>query len=38
LRRCRRYAVRDYTAVNPEFGTMDDFKRLVKQAPGLACA
>jgi glycosidase len=29
------YAVRDYTAVNPEFGTMDDFKRLVKQAQGL---
>jgi glycosidase len=26
------YAVRDYTAVNPEFGTLDDFKRLVKQA------
>lgn len=29
------YAVRDYTAVNPEFGSMDDFKRLVKQAQGL---
>jgi glycosidase len=29
------YAVRDYTAVNPEFGTMDDFKRLVQQAQGL---
>jgi len=26
------YAVKDYTAVNPEFGTMDDFKRLVKKA------
>lgn len=26
------YAVRDYTAVNPEFGTLDDFKALVKQA------
>lgn len=26
------YAVSDYTAVNPEFGTMDDFKALVKQA------
>src|SRR5437764_3244614 len=29
------YAVRDYTAVNPEFGTLDDLKRLVKQAHGL---
>ncbi|MBW7838877.1 MAG: alpha-glucosidase C-terminal domain-containing protein [Chitinophagaceae bacterium] len=26
------YAVRNYTQVNPEFGTMDDFKRLVKEA------
>jgi alpha-amylase len=26
------YAVSDYKAVNPEFGTMDDFKTLVKQA------
>lgn len=26
------YAVRDYTAVNPEFGTLADFKSLVKQA------
>ena len=26
------YAVADYTAVNPEFGTMDDFKALVTQA------
>lgn len=26
------YAVRDYKAVNPEFGTMDDFKSLVSQA------
>ncbi|PWF44384.1 alpha-amylase [Massilia glaciei] len=26
------YAVRDYTAVNPEFGDMDDFKRMVGQA------
>lgn len=29
------YAVRDYTAVNPEFGTMADLKALVKQAHGL---
>lgn len=29
------YAVRDYTAVNPEFGSMDDLKRLVRQAHGL---
>lgn len=29
------YAVRDYTAVNPEFGTMDDFKAMVDQAHGL---
>lgn len=29
------YAVRDYTAVNPEFGTLDDFKALVQQAHGL---
>ncbi len=26
------YAVKDYMAVNPEFGTMDDFKDLVKKA------
>lgn len=26
------YAVRDYDAVNPEFGTMRDFKRLVDRA------
>jgi len=26
------YAVADYTAVNPEFGTMSDWKALVKQA------
>ena len=29
------YAVRDYTGVNPEFGTLDDFRSLVKQAHGL---
>lgn len=29
------YAVRDYTAVNPEFGSLDDLKRLVQQAHGL---
>ncbi|MEQ1677094.1 MAG: alpha-amylase family glycosyl hydrolase [Chitinophagaceae bacterium] len=26
------YACSDYTAINPEFGTMEDFKNLVKQA------
>jgi len=26
------YAVSDYTAINPEFGTMNDWKALVKQA------
>lgn len=26
------YAVSDYTAINPEYGTMDDWKSLVKQA------
>jgi glycosidase len=29
------YAVRDYTAVNPEFGTLADLKDLVRQAHGL---
>lgn len=29
------YAVSDYKAVNPEFGNMDDFKALVKQAHSL---
>jgi glycosidase len=29
------YAVRDYTAVNPEFGTLDQFRALVKQAHAL---
>ena len=28
------YAVADYKAINPEFGTMDDFKQLVQQAQG----
>src|SRR5579875_2759552 len=26
------YAVADYTAINPEFGTLDDFISIVKQA------
>ncbi len=26
------YAVKDYTAINPEFGTKEDFKRLVDKA------
>lgn len=26
------YAIQDYKAVNPEFGTMEDFKRLVQKA------
>jgi len=26
------YSVKDYTAVNPEFGTLEDFKSLVKSA------
>ena len=26
------YAVSDYTAINPEYGTMDDWKALVKEA------
>jgi glycosidase len=29
------YAIRDYTAVNPEFGTLDDSRHLVKTAHGL---
>ena len=29
------YAVRDYKAVNPEFGDLEDFRRLVKQAHAL---
>lgn len=33
------YAIRDYRAVNPEFGTLDDFKRLVDDihAHGMRC-
>ena len=26
------YACSDYTSINPEFGSIDDFKNLVKQA------
>ena len=26
------YSISDYTAINPEFGTMEDFKNLVKEA------
>jgi alpha-amylase len=29
------YAAADYTSINPEFGTMDDFKNLVKEAQSL---
>src|SRR5262245_3592857 len=29
------YACSNYTATNPEFGTMDDFKSLVKRAQAL---
>ncbi|WP_423129957.1 alpha-amylase family glycosyl hydrolase [Gaoshiqia sp. Z1-71] len=29
------YAVQDYKGINPEFGTLDDFKKLVKQAHGM---
>ena len=29
------YAVQDYMAVNPEFGTLEDFKNMVKQAHDL---
>lgn len=28
------YSIRDYTAVNPEFGTLDDLKSLVSRAHG----
>ncbi len=29
------YSIKDYTAVNPEFGTLEDFKALVKEAHAL---
>jgi alpha-amylase len=29
------YACSDYLSINPEFGTLDDFKNLVKEAQGL---
>jgi len=29
------YSISDYTAVNPEFGTLDDFRRVVRQAHAL---
>lgn len=29
------YSIRDYTAVNPEFGSLDDFKHLVQAAHAL---
>jgi oligosaccharide 4-alpha-D-glucosyltransferase len=29
------YSIQDYTAVNPEFGTLEDFKRLVHRAHGM---
>ncbi len=29
------YACSDYTAINPEFGSLDDFKKLVQQAHGM---
>lgn len=29
------YSIKDYTAVNPEYGTMDDFKNLVNHAHSL---
>ncbi len=29
------YACSDYTAINPEFGTLDDFKKLLKLAHGM---
>ena len=29
------YSIQDYTAINPEFGTMDDFKKLVNTCHGM---
>ncbi len=29
------YSVKDYTGINPEFGTLDDFKNLVQEAHNL---
>jgi glycosidase len=29
------YACSDYTAINPEYGTLDDFRNLVKSAQGM---
>lgn len=29
------YSIKDYTAINPEFGTMDDFKAMVQEAHAL---
>ena len=29
------YDISDYRAIDPQFGTMDDFKQMVKQAQGL---
>jgi oligosaccharide 4-alpha-D-glucosyltransferase len=29
------YSIQDYTAVNPEFGTVEDFKRFVNKAHGM---
>lgn len=29
------YSVRDYTAVNPEFGSLEDFRRVVRRAQSL---
>lgn len=30
------YAAHDYTSINPEFGTMEDFKHMVDEAHNLA--